>query len=81
MHGDEAFHWLVNQANIDGNFTLHPFNHSYLGVTDFLFVLPFYPFFGNSGLSNQLGLWLMYGVFSFFMVKATELLLGKKKVN
>lgn len=79
MHGDEAFHWLVNQANIDGNFTLHPFNHSYLGVTDFLFVLPFYPFFGNSGLSNQLGLWLMYGVFSFFMVKATELLLGKKE--
>lgn len=74
MHGDEAFHWLTNQNNLSGfDVTLHPFNHDYLGVTDFLFTLPFIPFFGNSGLSNQFGLALVYLIYAFTLVRLTEL--------
>lgn len=79
MIGDEAAHWLALQENLSGNFTLHPFGHDYLGVTDHLFVLPFIPLFGNSGIALQLGLFLIYALFSWFLYQITVLMVGKDK--
>lgn len=77
MHGDEAFHWLVNQTILKEEFILRPFNHNYLGVFDFLFALPFVPFFENSGLSNQLGLLLLYFLFAFFSIQIAKLVFNE----
>ncbi|MCZ8155341.1 MAG: hypothetical protein O9264_04415 [Leptospira sp.] len=78
MHGDEAFLWLSNQNNLDGyDVTLHPFNHDYLGMTDFLFTIPFLPFFGNSGIANQLGLTLVYLLSAFLLVSISENVFSK----
>ncbi len=77
MHGDEAFHWLVHETILNEKFILRPFDHNYIGVSDFLFVLPFIPFFGNTGLSNQLGLLIIYLLFAYFSIQITKLIFNE----
>jgi hypothetical protein len=74
MHGDEAFHWLVNHTILEEKLILRPFNHSYLGVFDFLFVFPFTFLFGNSAFSNQIGLLIIYTLYSFFTIEVAKII-------
>lgn len=78
MHGDEAFHWFLNYNNLySDHFVLRPYNHEYLGITDFLFVLPFVPFTGMTALAHHLGLTVIYLLYVFVIVKFAENLFGK----
>lgn len=79
MVGDETFHWLVLEWNLEGkHFTLRPYGHDYLGITDSLFSIPFVLVLGNIGLALYLGLFLEYIFYSIILLKITDKVFSRK---
>ena len=79
LDSDGAHHWIVIDYILTGkSVALHPYGLTHLGITDFIFSIPFSLLLGHTQYSYQLMLHLVFLLLSFSIYKITQFAYGQK---